>query len=241
MRHTSVGAVGAMLTAGVVAAALAQTERPARPMPDRPGQPATQPGTQPATRTAEPGRRPATAAMEPVDQARVDQIIGSWPQDSQKAAKEIIGKYGLPQEATASMLFWENNGPWKWTKISNKPIAHNWPMPHTDMLEQAIDYKVKPEMFDELAKFDGSVIVERTKGQISARCDKEGANFLALNLAHDIVTGERDVNEARREFEKQAKAMMNNQPAPLTERLAFSPPTEDTTDMDKPADGMEKK
>ena len=45
-----------------------------------------------------------------------------------------------------------------------------------------------PEVLD-LARFDGSVIVERTRGEIGARCDKEEMNYLALNLAHDIVTG----------------------------------------------------
>jgi hypothetical protein len=33
------------------------------------------------------------------------------------------------------------------------------------------------------------VIVERTKGELSARCEGEEANFLAINLAHQIVTG----------------------------------------------------
>ncbi|MDQ3477432.1 MAG: hypothetical protein M3492_14190 [Actinomycetota bacterium] len=31
-----------------------------------------------------------------------------------------------------------------------------------------------------LAEFDGSVIVERTAGEVSARCHDEQANFLAL-------------------------------------------------------------
>jgi hypothetical protein len=53
---------------------------------------------------------------------------------------------------------------------------------------------VPPDKFDELAEYDGSVIVERTKGEIAARCDLEGANFLALNLAHEIVTGKRSVD-----------------------------------------------
>ena len=36
---------------------------------------------------------------------------------------------------------------------------------------------------------DGSVSVHRTVGEISAKCDFEGANFLALNLANDVITG----------------------------------------------------
>ncbi|MGQ0560790.1 MAG: hypothetical protein ACT443_02830 [Gemmatimonadota bacterium] len=56
------------------------------------------------------------------------------------------------------------------------------------------------DKFDDLAAYDGSVIAERTKGVLSARCDKEGANFLALNLAHEIVTGRRTVEDARARY-----------------------------------------
>ncbi len=63
-------------------------------------------------------------------------------------------------------------------------------------------------MYDDLAMYDGSVVLERTSGEISARCDKEGANFLALNLAHDIVTGKRSVQDARKMYGEQAIAMM---------------------------------
>jgi hypothetical protein len=56
---------------------------------------------------------------------------------------------------------------------------------------------VPPDKFSELAKFDGSVIVERSAGEVSARCHDEQANFLALNLMHDIVTGAKNVQAAR--------------------------------------------
>jgi hypothetical protein len=39
-----------------------------------------------------------------------------------------------------------------------------------------IDYRVPPEHFSPLAAFDGSVIVERTAGEVSARCHDEQAN-----------------------------------------------------------------
>ncbi len=53
-------------------------------------------------------------------------------------------------------------------------------MKHTDLLEQFIDYKVPLDKYDDLAKFDGSVGVNRTKGELSARCDAEAHNLLAL-------------------------------------------------------------
>lgn len=50
-------------------------------------------------------------------------------------------------------------------------------MPHKDMLLQVIAYEVPADKFDDLAAFDGSVIAERTRGEIAARCDKEAANI----------------------------------------------------------------
>jgi hypothetical protein len=100
-------------------------------------------------------------------------------------------------------------------------VSHNFPKPHTDVLEQLVPYHVPFEKFNEIAAFDGSVIPERTKGEISARCDMEEMNFLALNLAHDIVTGKRTVEEARRFYAETAMGFMMNESSPYTNGLQF--------------------
>jgi hypothetical protein len=141
------------------------------------------------------------------DQATVERIISGWRMKPQEAARKTIAKYGLPQEASAMRLVWHNNGPWKMTELVNEEVPHNFPKPHPDFLKQTISYRVPPDKFDELAEYDGSVIVERTKGEIAARCDLEGANFLALNLAHEIVTGKRSVKDARKFYAEAIRDM----------------------------------
>ena len=111
---------------------------------------------------------------------------------------------------------------------------HDFPMPHPDLMEQVIDYKVPPGKFSDLAMYDGSVIVERTKGEISARCDKEEANFLALNLAHDIITGRHSVEEARKMYAENIKALMAGQKPAYTQKLQFPRQNSNTEDPDKP-------
>ena len=96
-------------------------------------------------------------------------------------------------------------------------------MPHKDVWEQVVDYRVPPDMFDELALYDGSVIVERTKGELSARCDKEEANFLAINLADDIVRGRRTVNDARQFYAQHIQAVMRGEKGHYVTGLRFSP------------------
>ena len=179
------------------------------------------------------GRFALATAQEanPVAKETVDEIVASWPEVSSKVAQTVMDKYGPPHEATPSFLIWFNNGPWKRTMLSRDPVPHDFPVPHPDLLEQIIDYQVPPDMFDELAQYDGSVIVERTKGEMSARCDAEAANFLALNLANDIVTGERSVEEARQFYGETMKAFKEEgQSDPYLEGFVFELPEGNTND-----------
>jgi hypothetical protein len=98
------------------------------------------------------------------------------------------------------------------------------------MLLQAIDYPVPPDKFDELAEYDWSVIAERTKGELAARCDMEEANFLALNLAHDIVTGIRSASEARQFY---AQVMQEMKPVEYLQGLWFRVPRTAQGDPDR--------
>ena len=88
-------------------------------------------------------------------------------------------------------------------------------------------------MFGPLAEFDGSVIVERTAGEVSVRCSDEHANFLALNLVHDLVTGSKDVLEARSQYAKEFLDARRNKPTPYMEKLHFHPDNGRTADPDR--------
>ena len=184
--------------------------------------PAQQPG----------GMRPAPGAGR-TNEAQMTRMMQGWHPASQEAVRMMTQKYGPPMEVTATMATWGKTGPWKRTTVSSQAVQHAFPMPHPDVMEQVVDYKVPPEMVDELAMYDGSVIVERTKGELSARCDKEGANFLALNLAHDIATGKQTVEGARKMYGEQIMAMKAGRPAPYTERLMFAP-MPNAADPDQP-------
>lgn len=167
-----------------------------------------------------------------VEMQTVEAIIADWPQMSRSAANEIIGKYGPPNEAMDSRLIWYKNGPWKRTICYRDEVPHYFPNPHSDVVESVIDYRVPPEMSNELAKFTGSVIVDRTKGEVSARCDMEAANFLALNLMHEIVTGKLTAEEAREVLTETAAAYVVSRSAPYAEAFQFQLPQEETNDAD---------
>jgi hypothetical protein len=176
------------------------------------------------------GQEPAKVGKE-----AVEKLIADWPAKPKEVAKKMVEQYGQPNEATPTHLVWLKNGPWKYTILFSEEVPHNFPMKHTDVLEQVIDYKVPPDKFDELAAYDGSVTVRRTKGEMSAMCDKEEMNYLALNLANDIVTGKMGVEEARKFYGKVAMAFMKGEKHEYTQKLVFHQAAKGgTADPDEP-------
>jgi hypothetical protein len=159
-------------------------------------------------------------------------MIGTWPDESREAAQLVIDQYGEPDEITESQLIWHNPGSWKRIIASKAFYEHNFPAPHIDVVESVIDYQVPPDKVTPLAAFDGSVIVERTAGEVSARCHDEQANFLALNLMHDIVIGAKSVQEAREYYAKEFLDFRRKQPTPYMDRLHFTPGEGTTADPD---------
>jgi hypothetical protein len=166
-------------------------------------------------------------------QQTLEAVISMWPKEPQESARRLIDYYGEPDEYSASQLIWrETNDGWKRSVLSREEVPHNFPAEHTDFLEQFIDYRVPVDKFSELAEYDGSVMAERTKGELSARCGGTSMNFVAINLAHDIVSGKRTVDEARQEYAALYKAHQADEHPPYTQGFQFELPAQDTKDLD---------
>jgi sporulation protein YlmC with PRC-barrel domain len=164
----------------------------------------------------------------------VQGVIGSWPEASRQAAREISQKYGQPDAVTPIMIVWTRTDPWLLTIVHRDAAPHNFPMAHGDVLEQRISYKVPADMFDDLARFDGSVVCDRTKGVVCVRCASEPMNVMTMNLVHEIVTGKRSVEEARRILAQAAAAFKQGESSEYTRGLMFEP-MRNAADPDSPA------
>lgn len=163
--------------------------------------------------------------------------LKNWPMSSQMAVKEQMDLYGKPDEVTSTTVVWHNNGPWKKTVISKMESKHDFPKTHMDCMEQCVNYKVPLDKYDDLAHFDGSVTVDRTQGTIAARCDKEENNFLALNLAYDVLTGKKTVEEARKAYGENIMQAMKGNKGEYMKKLLFTPQT-NAADSDMNTIGM---
>lgn len=120
---------------------------------------------------------------------KLDGQLAQWPLASRTLAQRLTEKYGPPHEVRFEQLEWRRNGPWKRTTLHRDGAEHRWPAPHADVLEQVLDHAVRPEQAGLLAAFHGSLLADRTRGEIVLRCVDEPANLLAANLAHDILEG----------------------------------------------------
>lgn len=166
--------------------------------------------------------------------SKVTEQVKSWPEESKKAADFMVKKYGMPNEITDSMLVWNDVKPFKKSIVYKEAVVHKFPTEHKDVLEHFIDYESpSADKVAEVWNFDGSVILERTKGEMSARCDREEANILALNLADDIIKGERSVEDARMEYGRQILSLSQNKPQKLAQELAFAPSSAFAGDSDQ--------
>ncbi len=173
----------------------------------------------------------ATGAMT---SAHVDQHVADWPARPRAAVKQMMDKYGVPLEVSAESIIWHNAGPYKRIMVTRKEVPHDFPKPHMDFLEHTISYNVPTEKVEELVAFDASMTINKTAGEMSARCDLEGHNILTLNLARDIIEGTKSVKQARVAFgEHVVEDVLGKLPS-YVEQLQFTPETDGALFPDEP-------
>jgi hypothetical protein len=161
-------------------------------------------------------------------------ILAAWPIKQRETATMLIGKYGNPDVVGDRMLVWFDTGPFTKTVLMRDAAPHDFPMPHVDYLTQTVLYRVPADKADDLFEYDGSVWVHRTRGELSAQCDMEALNLLALNLAHDVASGRRSVADARAFYARTAMEFkQGNRSSPYLTGLLFQPGA-NAADPDKP-------
>lgn len=149
-------------------------------------------------------------------------ILAGWPAKQQETATLMIAKYGQPTVVGDRLLAWYGTGPFVHTLLARDGVAHNFPMPHVDYLTQTVKHRVPADKLDDLFEYDGSVWYHRTRGELSAQCDVEEMNYLALNLAHDVMTAKRTAADARAFYARTAMAFkQGDKSSPYVRGLIF--------------------
>jgi hypothetical protein len=180
---------------------------------------------------APPTKREIT--RQTMDKPLIDTYLRTWPEHAFKAAEATIATYGLPNEATPSMLIWKENGPWLRTIIYKDEIVHDFPRTHYDVIENVVQLKVPPNKVNDIVAFEGSVTVKRTEGVVSVRTNNEAMSFLAINLVNDIATGKKSAQQARKDYARGVVQLGQGEPPVAATKLQFTPADDRAQDPDK--------
>lgn len=148
-------------------------------------------------------------------------LTNGWPDSSVQAAKEMISKYGDPQETTSDTLIWRNIAPFKEIIVHKEVYSHRFPLLHQNSLEHVVDYKAPVGKIDDVWNYNGSIVLNRTKGEMSSFAQNEAMNILGLNLAHQVLTGRIGSEAARVMYGKETLNYMNGIKTANTEVLGF--------------------
>lgn len=152
-----------------------------------------------------------------------ESIILTWPAFSYRLSRLMISKYGQPSEATDHRLVWRDKGPWKWTAVYRIAPGGRLPWKNRGRLEQSVAYRVPAGKLGDLARFDPDIEADAEEGLLTARSDEESANYLALNLADEVLRGRRTPQEAHNFRESVTRQQDTGKSSPYLERLLFVP------------------
>ena len=163
--------------------------------------------------------------------------LAGWTEATRRLGAQLMTKYGAPVEVTPRQVTWINSGQWARTTLYKDGPVHNFAAPHRNVLEQAVVYKVPVDKLVALAQFNRSLVVDLARGELVSSSDSEEINFLSVNVADDVLKGQRTPEEARIYFAQLVRAKMIKEPERELQKLKFAPArsAKETADLDEVA------
>ncbi len=149
--------------------------------------------------------------------------VAAWPDAPRGLVQVLTDKYGEPDRIDDDAAVWYDNGHWKKTVVYRTALYGEAGAARRCHLEQTIDYLVPRDKEAEIGRFDQRVVVDRVSGELSACSDSEGLNYLALNLADDIVSSRRTAAGARDFYDKVRELAAAGKSSAYTEHFLFTP------------------
>jgi hypothetical protein len=150
-----------------------------------------------------------------------EMVIRKWPEFPLREARALIARYGEPDRFDDGSLAWDQNGPWLETIVYREPRPSFTAGRGRDILEQSIPYAVPQDKIAELERFDDRLEFDKASGELSSRSGSETLNYLALNLADEIVNGKRTANQARDFYRRTLSLEASGKSSPYLQGFLF--------------------
>jgi hypothetical protein len=149
------------------------------------------------------------------DEAR--RVVSLWPEASRTVAEAMLGKYGPPEQVDIDRLRWNDNGSWRKTTVYRLPLEKG------GVLEQSMRYDVPQDKRAALSQLDISMTVDQVDRMLSVASGSEETNFLAMNLAGEVIRDKRTPEEAREFYLKSVKLLNAGKTSSYMQGLLFQP------------------
>lgn len=147
---------------------------------------------------------------------KTESIVESWPPIAKQTALAMLAQYGPPDEFSKKNLIWNNNGPWNKSVVSARP--------EDGILRQYINHDVPIQKAQALARLGAGLKSDLRARELSSASDSEETNYLALNLAHEVITEKMSAEQARELYVKTATLAKAGKSSPAMQRLLFDRP-----------------
>lgn len=176
----------------------------------------------PRTNTVRPvNAQVQTQELNEAANERAMELTKGWPSSATTAAREIIARYGEPTEVNTSELVWRNVQPFKRIVVHRIVYFTHFPLLHPNAVEHVVNYRAPAKRVENVWVYNGSVVLDRVRGEMAANGNSEAMNVLSLNLANKVLKGEMSASGARIQHGKEALAFINGDRTTYTQTLLF--------------------
>jgi hypothetical protein len=136
----------------------------------------------------------------------------------------MVDKYGPPDRIEIARVVWIGKGPWKRIAVWDDMGLGQLTAAKDENLEVTLAYAVPAGRLHALEEYDGRLKVSEDGSEISARAFSEERDFLALNLADEIIRGAKTPQEARDFASATLRLADAGKSSPYMKSLLFRPP-----------------
>jgi len=150
-----------------------------------------------------------------------EDLLSRWPEKPRALARLLVEKYGAPDQVLASQVSWNGRGPWKRIVVFRDPD----PAGRSDHLLESVAYGAVPmdHHWKDLAAFGLGASYDPAARELTARTDSQETNYLALNLADEVLRGRRSARDARDFYDAAANLSSAGKSSPYMQGLLFVP------------------
>jgi len=149
-------------------------------------------------------------------------VLRNWSSFSELRAAWLMERYGPPDLIRHDRLVWYDRGPWRRIEVWDV-LPYYVPASGPDNMAETVLYWVPAERVPELKRFRRAVQVSRDGKELTSRGTSEAVNFLALNLADEVIKGEKDPRQAREFYDRTLELWRAGKSSPIMRGLRFRP------------------